>query len=94
VIWEMNGSEVIENLAVIKVLSELAVLLSFANHLQVPYRSLESVESVDYPAGAALILEAIARDSLLRMLAHNREQAAKLNAAYSARKYADIFLSH
>ncbi len=71
VILEMNGSEVIENLKVIKV----------------PYGSRDDIDSIDFKLGAELILDAIRSESYKDMLKHNLAQSKKFNSAFVGSEY-------
>lgn len=75
VILEMNGSEVIEDL----------------NIIRVPYRSLADINSVDFAAGAQKIIAAIDDGGYAAMLQHNLGQARKFNNTFVAQSYAKIF---
>jgi hypothetical protein len=75
VILEMNGSEIIEDLKVIKV----------------PYASLNDIGSVDYASGAQEIISAIKNKSYISMLKHNLNQAQKFNNTFVAKSYIAIF---
>lgn len=77
VILEMNGSEVIEGLSVIKV----------------PYSDVRDIESVDYAAGAAAISRCLDDDTYLSMLEHNIAQSQQFNNQFSASSYAKLFRS-
>ena len=75
VILEMNGSEVIEDLKVIKV----------------PYGSKDDITSVDFKAGAELILESINNKSYVKMLKHNLTQSKKFNPTFVGSEYIKLF---
>lgn len=75
VILEMNGSEAIENLKVIKV----------------PYGSKEDINSVDFKAGAKLVLDAVVSKSYEAMLNHNLAQSKKFNSTYVGSEYIKLF---
>lgn len=75
VILEMNGSEIIEDVKVIKV----------------PYSSQEDINSVDFKAGAELILNSINDKSYVEMLKHNLEQSKKFNATFVGKEYIKLF---
>ncbi|HLC48881.1 MAG TPA: hypothetical protein VJI96_00645 [Candidatus Andersenbacteria bacterium] len=75
VILEMNGSEVIENLKTIKI----------------PYGSIEDIHSINFHAGADLILKSIADESYKAMLKHNVEQSKMFNSSYVGREYIKLF---
>jgi len=75
VILEMNGSEVIEDLKVIKV----------------PYDSRDDINSVDFRAGAELILDSINNRSYEEMLRHNLAQSKKFNSTYVGSEYIKLF---
>ncbi|HSW47780.1 MAG TPA: hypothetical protein VLG67_01755 [Candidatus Saccharimonadales bacterium] len=74
VILEMNGSEKIEDLQVIKI----------------PYGSLSDIRSADFEKGAKMIIETINNGSFRDMLEHNLKQARKFNNTFVARSYIDI----
>lgn len=75
VILEMNGSEVIENLKVIRV----------------PYGSKENINSIDFKKGAESILAAVNNKSYAEMLKHNLTQSKKFNPAYVGKEYIKLF---
>ena len=75
VILEMNGSEVIEDLKVIKV----------------PYGSVDDINSVDFKAGAELIIDSINNQSYKEMLEHNLNQSKKFSSAYVGNLYIELF---
>lgn len=75
VILEMNGSEIIEDLKVIKI----------------PYSSLNDMSSVDYISGAQKIVDAIRNKNYISMLEHNLNQAKKFNNTFVAKSYIEIF---
>jgi hypothetical protein len=71
VILEMNGSEIIEDLKVIKV----------------PYGSKDDINSIDFKTGANLILKSINDKSYENMLKHNLAQSKKFNSTYVGSEY-------
>ncbi len=75
VILEMNGSEVIEDLNVIKV----------------PYGSKDDIGTVDFKDGAKLILDSIRNYSYKDMLKHNLAQSKKFNSAFVGSEYIKLF---
>ncbi|MEX0616270.1 MAG: hypothetical protein WD231_00490 [Candidatus Woykebacteria bacterium] len=75
VILEMNGSEIIEDVKVIKV----------------PYSSKEDIHSIDFKAGADLILKSIEDSSYQEMLKHNLEQSKKFNSTFVGSEYVKLF---
>lgn len=75
VIFEMNGSEEIEDLQVIKV----------------PYTSVNDIESVDFLAGVKKIINSIDDGSFLKMLKHNLTQSKKFNNTFIAKSYINLF---
>ena len=75
VILEMNGSEIIEDIRVIKV----------------PYSSLNNIDSVDYVSGAKKIIDSIKDKNYISMLEHNLNQAKKINNTFVAKSYIEIF---
>ncbi|MDO8512019.1 MAG: hypothetical protein Q7S57_02000 [bacterium] len=75
VILEMNGSEVIEDL----------------NIIRVPYQSLADINSVDFAAGAQKIISAVDGGGYVNMLQHNLGQARKFNNTFVAQSYVKIF---
>lgn len=75
VIIEMNASEKIEGLDVIKV----------------PYRKQDDFGSVDFQQGAKKIYNCIARGNFKKMLKHNFQQSKKFSCEYVAREYIRLF---
>lgn len=75
VILEMNGSEVIEDLKVIKV----------------PYGSVDDISTIDFKTGAKRILDALRSRSYKDMLKHNLAQSKKFNSAFVGSEYIKLF---
>ncbi len=75
VILEMNGSDMIEDLKVIRV----------------PYTSLDDIGTIDFISGAQKIIDTIDDTSFTSMLEHNSLQAEKFNNTFVARSYINIF---
>lgn len=75
VVLEMNGSEAIEDLRVVKV----------------PYGSRDDIGTVDFRAGAESILKSVEDRSYIHMLEHNLEQSKKFTPSYVASEYIKLF---
>lgn len=75
VILEMNGSESIEGLEVVKI----------------PYSDVSDINSVDYKAGATEIVTTINDKSFIGMIGHNQKQAKKFNNTYVTSQYINLF---
>lgn len=75
VVLEMNGSERLENLKVVKI----------------PYKNVDDINSVDIANGAKQIVEIIRSKQYVPMLEHNFEQIKIYNSSYVAKKYIDLF---
>lgn len=75
VILEMNGSEVIEDLRVIKI----------------PYASRDDITTVNFKAGAERVLHSINDRSYVTMLKHNLAQSKKFSPKYVAKECIRLF---
>jgi len=77
VILEMNNSEEIEGLKVIKV----------------PYENPHDITTIDFEKGAAIIHKAISANSYIEMIENNEIQANKFDCNYVAEAYINLFHS-
>jgi hypothetical protein len=75
VVWEMNGAEAVEDLAVVKV----------------PYTSRDAWRSADFSEGARLIAQSIRSGQFERDLDKNLGRARTMNPAWVAEQYIRLF---
>lgn len=75
VVLEMNRSEVIEDLKVVKI----------------PYGSQDNIGTIDFRKGADLIFQSIRNGNFVEMHKHNLAQSKKFSPIYVANQYKKLF---